>query len=289
MSLFLKASSAIWMVVMAVLAAYGIYSQPIAIEHLLSRFDLMTSLAVFSLIIAGKIMTIYQVNLTLRASGEGRGAIFSWRAYSLADVSKYLPGGIWGIASRIGIYRSAGISFRDGTRILLVETALIILFSLLVGVALLLPVHRFGSPDGSLWIGRILIAACLAAATCVAFRRLGLLPALLATAILILAWLAFGLSFALVATNDPERWMEMAGVFDVGFATGQLAIFAPSGIGVREWVISQLSNVETGEQMRLLVELALAHRLIWIVADFALLLPVALLPLFERFRGVSTE
>ena len=78
--------------------------------------------------------------------------------------------------------------------------------------------------------------------------------------------------------------LEMAGIFNLSFAAGQLAIFAPSGIGVREFVVSFFANTQLTSNARLIVELALAHRLVWLVADFTMLLPLVLLPstVFEK-------
>ena len=51
----------------------------------------------FCLIIFGKVVMFVQVHLTLKAACEDRGVIFSWRAYSIADIAKYIPGGVWGL------------------------------------------------------------------------------------------------------------------------------------------------------------------------------------------------
>lgn len=289
MSLLLKCSSAIWLILMALLAAYGVYRQPIAIDEILARFDIATTLAVLALIIAGKAAMIYQVGLTLSSAEEDRGTVFSWRAYSIADVSKYLPGGIWGIASRIAIYRAAGMPIKRGTGILLIETALIITFSFLIGLALLLMSHFFALSGVAILAWCLLIAVILFALAFGALRRLGGLRVLAATCVLAFAWTAFGASFALIAAEVPSRYLEAAGLFNVGFAAGQFAVFAPSGIGVREWVIANLSGVGTPSDIRLLVELVLAHRIVWMMADFLVFLPIAFFPIGKRSVTRATD
>ena len=285
MSQPLKYLTVLWIALMAGVASFSVYNQPISVEELVSRFDVTTSLVIFALIMLGKLSMVVQVHLTLKAAGEGRGFLFSWMAYSLADVGKYLPGGIWGIAGRLGIYKQANIPIKLGARLVLIETFLIIFYSSAIGLAILLwtGMLDFGTTK------RIVLAfACLLAPfvlTFTFFIRLGIGTVVWTFLILSLTWLAFGVSFALVAGKDLCCEIEMAGIFNIGFAAGQLAVFAPSGIGVREWVISILSHPYEGAATRLIIELALGHRFIWMIADFGMLLLIGLIRFPTNFSG----
>ncbi len=270
-------STKLWVALVVLVAGYGVYRQPISFDEIANRFTLWSVVAALALIVLGKLLTIALVSVALRAAGEDRGWRFAWRVYSIADISKYLPGGIWGIAGRLALYRQAGIDLAKGLRILLVETAILVAFSLAVGLGLLLHARPLAG-TASQWLALASIAASLVALTWILLQQLA--PALVfATSIFtMLAWLAFGASFALVAAESPAAFAELAGLFDIGFAAGQLAIFAPSGIGVRELAVAALSNPATSPPARLLIEVVAAHRLIWIAADFLVLVPALAFP-----------
>lgn len=262
----------IWVGLMVLLGIYSVYQQPIAFDELLARISPGVAVAALTLIVFGKMMTIGLVWFTLRSGAEDRGWRHAWRVYSIADIGKYLPGGIWGIASRLALYKQAGIQLTKGTRLLLAETALLIGFSLTIGVTALL----LGSSIADTWRDVVIIGAMVAVLFAAVAAVLGPLPTSLkiaATAITSVAWIAFALSFAIIASKSPAELLDMGGRFNVGFAAGQLAVFAPSGIGVREFVVASIEGQDGKESGRLLVELVVAHRLIWLVADFVVLLP----------------
>ena len=285
MSQPLKYLTILWIAIIAGVASFSVYNQPISVEELASRFDFITCLVIFALIVFGKSVLIVQVHLTLKTAGESRGFLFSWMAYSLADVGKYLPGGVWGIAGRLGIYKQAKIPIRRGARLVLFETLLVIVYSSAIGLAILLWTGILGFADTK----QIALAlVCLAAPfilTFAFFMSLGLGTVILMFLILSLTWIAFGISFALVASKGLLWEIEMAGVFNIGFAAGQLAIFAPSGIGVREWVISILSRSDGVGTTRFIIELVLGHRVIWMIADFGMLLPLGLMRFPTDFKN----
>ena len=104
-----------------------------------------------------------------------------------------------------------------------------------------------------------------------------------ATSLLIAAWITFGLRFGILFSRGFEDLIRLAGVFNIGFSVGQLAPFAPSGIGVREAIVSLLLREIGSTNLRLMIELVFTHRLIWMVADFLVLLPVTILRRYNRF------
>jgi glycosyltransferase 2 family protein len=270
-----KWSTIIWLAVIAALVAYSIYRQPISVELLRERISFSMVGISLALIVVGKLLTVALVWFSLRFAGEDRGWKFAWRAYSLADISKYLPGGIWGVAGRLAIYKQDGIGLAKSIRLLLTETGVIIIFSLVTGgVAWTLSQSAADIP--AMVGGLVVLTGTLFLAAMIAFPQLPIVLRCLVTLTTASSWIAFGLSFAIVAAPKTEQFLEFSGRHNLGFAAGQLAIFAPSGIGVREFVISWLST-NPSEDMRLIIEYVVIHRLIWIVADVIVLMPILFL------------
>lgn len=260
----------IWIAVLVVGAVYAVYNQLAEFGDILADVHLLSSGLSLVLIVIGKVLTVVLVWSTLRRSGRESSWKFAWRAYSFADIAKYLPGGIWGITSRVAIYKGAGIPIGEGSRVLMVETLLLIAFSFATGVAALLPVVW---PSVVGWVCAIVLLAGLTAVCRFHVAQL-LLPVPYSTLVALLAsWLCFGLSFAVIAIQMSHSILPLIGSFNVGFAAGQLAIFAPSGIGVRELVVGWLSKDTVGATVAFGVKLTLLHRLIWIVADILVFLP----------------
>lgn len=261
--------SALWILLVLAFAIWALIRQPVATADLLSRITLGRGVAALALIVLGKFLVIALVRATLRDVSEERGFFFSWWAYSMADVAKYLPGGIWGFASRLGLYKGDGISLRRGGRALTVESVLVLVFSFGFGAAVL----AFDRAD-TWMLQAAIVPGYLVAAFAVTRLLLPRLTSMRLTMVVAqqtLAWLFFGLSFALVIAvhaNEVANWL---GVFDVGFAAGTAAIFAPSGLGVREGVVGWLAGRDMLVAVRTAVELTVMHRLIWMAADFIVL------------------
>jgi len=261
--------SALWILLVLAVAIWALIRQPVGTADLLSRITLGRGIAALALIVLGKFLVIALVRETLRDVGEPRDVFFSWWAYSMADVAKYLPGGIWGFAGRLGLYKGDGISLRRGGRALTVETVLLLVFSFGLGAAVL------ACDRAVTWmIQAAMVLGYLAVAftvTRICLPRLTLMRLTMVVAQQTLAWLLFGLSFALVIAVNASEVATWLGVFDIGFAAGTAAIFAPSGLGVREAVVGWLAGRDMLVAVRTAVELTVMHRLIWMAADFIVL------------------
>lgn len=261
----------LWLGLVGGFVAWGMISQPLSLQDIASRMSADRLSIALGLIVIGKLLCICLVHMVLLNYGQARGWRFSWYAYSLADIAKYLPGGVWGITGRLHIFRQAKIRLATGGRLILVETLILVLFSFGVGAALLLG-DRFGwSVTGAA------IAAGLVTICCGLVWPLANWPPLQQVAAIagqqVLAWLCFGGSLTILADTGLREQIVLAGAFDVGFAVGTLAIFAPSGLGVREFVLAWLGSEAARTSAQLLVELAVVHRLVWIAGDFLVLLP----------------
>lgn len=252
--LVLAGAAALWLV-----ASYwpAIVAEPVSGWALLLGFGLCLSAKVFSAL---------QVRIALAWVGQPIDLKASFFAYSAADIAKYVPGGIWAIASRLVMYRQLGMGRGPTVKALALEQAWLAGAAAAVGAALYV---------GARWDGPwTLAAACLGVTGwtgLVIVSRYWLPPAaagrtpgsgvLLATQGAL--WLLAGAGFAVL---EPDAdGLLLAGAFCLAFSAGLLVPFAPGGVGVRETVALALlvPMMSTGDAARLL----LVSRGLWIVAD----------------------
>lgn len=210
----------------------------------------------------------------------GRGA----RWFSVGQLGKYVPGGIWPVVGQAELARRGGVTRSDayaGTVLSMVST--------LLGAATLAAVTGLASPNH-----RVAIALLLACGLVVGFGCLAIQPvrcraqlvvdaatrgrlvlpevASLATwtALHIPVWCCFAAvnALAVVALKGPHGagfFVDLAFVTCVSWMAGFVIIGLPGGIGVREAVFVSLMTAPLGAGLA--VTVAVIARLVSIVAD----------------------
>ena len=253
----------VWVVVS--LAAIGwqvtlhwdeIATQPLRLELLAMSFVLTITAKVFSAL---------QVRRSLRQAGIDirEGACFY--AYSMADLAKYLPGGIWGFVGRIALYRALKLDAGTITRALVLEQMWLVGGAVSIGLLLLSFVElgttlRLAAIAAVFaWVAFLFLSRRIATARSGRFAGLGWLVSVQAA-----LWALAGAGFGVLL---PSEVIRASGAFCLAFAAGLLAPFAPSGIGVREAVVAGLVTpaIPVGDVLRALV----LSRVVWIAADAA--------------------
>jgi hypothetical protein len=262
-----------WIFIIFVYVTYMIIKFPHKTLSLFSSINLNLLVYSLVLIVFGKILLIFLVFFFLKAHGQSRSLLFSWQAYSFADIAKYLPGGIWGIVGRISIYRGNKISLIKGTEILIFETVLLIFMFLITGFILILVVkENWYVVLIFLFIFLIILHLLLS----VCLPKFNILERYMVCIIVFLACIFFGFSFAMLFNIANFNLIWSAGQFNISFAVGQIAIFAPSGIGIREMVIAFFPSENLNINKDKIIEIAIIHRLIWFVSDLIIFFPIIL-------------
>ncbi len=207
---------------------------------------------------------------------------------------KYIPGGIWNTVARATDYAAFGFSARALVKYFLVENLLIVGVTFSLGGAMVATLY-----GGSHWvpIGSVVASVGVILLIFTSYNpklrseqrknppASGILAPVICSAIY---WLLLACSFLffiqafpglqLVATN-----MQVVAAFIFSWAIGYIAIFAPQGVGVSEFVTSQLmiSNLNGQAMMAFLV----GFRFIGFFVDNACFLVVHLLRLFTDRDG----
>jgi uncharacterized membrane protein YbhN (UPF0104 family) len=253
------------------------------IAHL-QNFSLISLVLSIVFLVVGKYLLTYLSLWSIE--GQDWRPAFSQMFYinAVTQLAKYLPGGIWHFVGRFGLYRSKGMTTTQSGRTMLVENLWLVLSAFCFGClvsffgqssVILNWLHLPSTPliRGSLFLLFILVwflglfliehfvkLKCQAGAGNLV--RLVLLQAA--------AWLFMGLGFWVILPNgwNWELIGASVGGFALSWVVGYLTIFAPSGLGVREVVLTALLAVYiTPEGAAVYATVA---RLIWIITEIGL-------------------
>ena len=202
------------------------------------------------------------------APGEVRvGWRTNLRIFNLTNLSKYIPLSGANLAVNGVLLNRAGLGGGGAAKALLLVTFWTVAGALAFGAAA--AGRLLGLP---LWPGALLGALGLAGLALVRPERwVGIRGTYAPWRQLsgqVLVWTGYGLMFALVLWTDlaPGDRVVAASAYDLGFGAGLLAIFAPSGVGVREVVVGWTLPALEFEAV---IAAALYARLVVLAADLA--------------------
>ena len=179
------------------------------------------------------------------------------RAYLYSHLGKYIPGKVFIVLARIPPYRKYGVPAKTVTVCFVLENICTILSAGLLFIISLFvfPNETFNSYK---WVTIILIIVffiCLNPAIMNFF--LGLLEKItrregfrvrityrqmvIAVLLFVLNWVVYGTGFYFLACAfhpvPAGQWLYVVGIYSLSCIAGIMAIFSPSGLGVREGII----------------------------------------------------
>lgn len=237
----------------------------------------------------------------LRATGNEVGPLLATRAYFCGHLGKYVPGKAVALVIRGAMVKACGGSAAIGAVTSAFETLLMMGAGLAVGLALF-PTTRWPGivtdyvPPAWEWITPILIVVAVTLALPLislllrkfatimtprdidGVRRPAEIDARLVAAGLLafcVSWALMGLSlgFTLQAVSpgdfDLQDWPMWTGAVALGMSVGFIAIFAPGGMGVREWLLIEILHNQPQVGQRAAVAAAVLLRIVWLVVELA--------------------
>ena len=274
-----------WCLIVVVAAVAFISSRYEELRNPLMMLEAWHLLAGAGLLVGGKIMLAQLARVAL--AGEYRRYHLSRMLLlcSVAQLGKYVPGGIWHLVGRAVIYRTDGLTWSLASRAIARENGWLLLGAVCFGAMMCLlgledqtlaksglppSLLRWAGPGGVglIWIVGVWLSVRLPFVADAALHRFGD-----AVRILILqagAWFLLGASVAVLAPGLPSAptLAVIMGGFAIGWALGYITPFAPAGLGVRE--------VGAAGIMALAIEPAEAAvlvgvaRLLWTVVELGL-------------------
>lgn len=226
--------------------------------HFSIRADaLFLSTLVFVLSYFIQMWAWYLITLRLGIAIPLKETVETW-LYS--QLGKYLPGKVWLFLSRLYFYSSKGKSKKTVTVALYLETATLVMAAGILFLVSLFSLREIPAFSG--WISPPGVVGLLVLALLLLHPRLlqGVLNRVLAffnrerisisityaetlwvLGICVLSWLVGGIGFYLFVDSvfavPLERFLIVAGSLAISSTLGLVALFAPSGLGVREGVL----------------------------------------------------
>lgn len=220
---------------------------------------------------------------------EAVGVLARWRAFFVAQLGKYLPGGVWSLVAQVTMARDLKVSGRKAATATFLTIALSIISAVLTaGIAL-----PFALPSlvGTYWWVFAVIPLLLALLhprvvewwSATAFRllrrpgagvRLTWRVLIRSTVLLVLSWGALGLHFGVLvhalggSDGGVTRWVLSLGVFGLAWVAGFLVVIAPAGAGVREAAL--VLGFAAVLPAATVLAIALVSRVLLVVADVLL-------------------
>jgi len=183
------------------------------------------------------------------------------RIWFVSNLGKYVPGKVWQITAMSALAQREGISpvAATGSALVINLANLLSGFVLVLGGGLRLLDTTTGGRSGAaiavaavLLVGLLLLPTLLPRTAALAGRLTGRnlgIPSLparpiwLATLGTAVAWLLYGLAFALLARGVLPgvrgSLVDTVAVYTISYLAGYLFVPAPGGLGVREWTMVQ--------------------------------------------------
>ena len=166
--------------------------------------------------------------------------------------AKYLPGGIWHVASKLSDLRCKGLEVQGLAKIALFETIIpIVVTFLLGGIVVSALTENYG-----IWRAVAAFSASAAFLFVIGYGWLArircackfLIPKqnfYLSFTVVVIYWAIAGLGFcfyliSLLGLLDASRFFEVWGVYLLSWGVGNVAVFSPQGVGVLEWAVSSM-------------------------------------------------
>ncbi|MGA2468611.1 MAG: lysylphosphatidylglycerol synthase domain-containing protein, partial [Thermodesulfobacteriota bacterium] len=223
-------------------------------------FPLLLSTLIFAFSYFIQIWAWYLITLKLGIAISLSETLGSW-FYS--QLGKYLPGKVWLLLSRYYFYESKGKSKKAISVALYLETVTVIMAAgliFLAAVALYEEARPFYSGNQFWWLSLLFVLAFISIHprilqkilnwTLIKFKReplslsISYLEVLWILLICILSWVVGGIGFYLfvesVFSVSLSHILFLTGALAISSILGLVAIFAPSGLGVREGTLVYL-------------------------------------------------
>jgi hypothetical protein len=197
------------------------------------------------------------------------------RIWSISELARYLPGAIWQVIGRVYMVRPYGISASVSSTSQILEIFTHLLANVLMATVCLLYFGVRRDVDGSARGWLVTAMALVPALAFVLHPRIfyTLVNRVLASIkkppitqrldgrklVVLLGWVLAGLVWQSIAvwliTEDVlglplTKWWVVAGAYSLAWVAGFLAIWAPSGIGVREVVFMTVMMVVLPPQIK---------------------------------------
>ncbi|MCD6356376.1 MAG: hypothetical protein J7L66_03725 [Anaerolineaceae bacterium] len=269
-----------WIAAVIFGAGYYFYRNYITIADYLSSLKVIRIMGSLFFILLGKLLLSDTTRLSTKKINNQMSYKEALSITSITQLGKYLPGGIWHLAGKFGIYKARGIPVKKATQAIIWENGWLLSTAGVIGVFTLLlsseetvcafiPFICTHNLQMLILITvPLLWASFLLGLEKFLFKKINFPDFLLTSTEQILLWVFFGLSLWMIFPPSTAYLPHIIGTFSFSWVAGYVAIFAPGGIGVRELLLSiLLGNIFSSQEV---TAYATVHRLLWVLMEVVL-------------------
>lgn len=248
-----------WIWVIAVLIFVGIYfykNLPEGIEYMKS-IQIKNIIWSVLLMIIGKMAVIELARKSVSRAGWTPSYTHMLSVVTISQLGKYIPGGVWHFAARVNAYKENSLSYKKTAKVMVIENIWLVSGALFFGLFMLMlqsPANHFYSIikidlPSYFWRGFTFALPVFWVITLLILERFfpseerdnALKRVILLMLTQIVIWSAIGSSFFFVFQDiGSANYFFIVGGYALSWVAGYVIIFAPGGIGIREFVLVAL-------------------------------------------------
>jgi glycosyltransferase 2 family protein len=222
------------------------------------------------LLTLGVVLSALSFTILVRSMGYQFTYRDGYHSLNLSQIAAMVPGKIWGFAGLAGLLSARGIPNRDSVLVISLHTLLTLSAAVFVGTCGLIPVIGWAYTLLCLVPAMLLLAGRSWCETLRSYFFMGSSPLPSSLSVLrmlivgVVSWAVVSTCFALLVYSAAGRWpaspLLVASAFAAGYVGGFASFITPSGLGVREGIITVILGPALGSDKTL--ALAIVFRVV---------------------------
>jgi hypothetical protein len=218
----------------------------------------------------GVILSALSFTILVRSMGYQFTYRDGYHSLNLSQIAAMVPGKIWGFAGLVGLLSARGIPNRDSVLVILLHTLLTLSAAVFVGTCGLIPIIGWTYTLLGLVPAILLLAGRSWCDTWRSHFFMGSSPLPSSFSVLhmlligAVSWVVVSTCFALLVHSAVGRWpvspVLVASAFAAGYVGGVVSLITPSGLGIREGIITIILGPALGDDKTL--ALAIVFRVV---------------------------
>lgn len=217
------------------------------------------------LVLVGVMISAFTFVILVRSVGYPFSFQDGYHSLNLSQIAAMVPGKVWGFAGLAGLLLAHGIKKADSAFIIVLHTLLMLSGAVIVSIAAMIP--TIGWPITLLMLLPVLVLLggrnrweglrnrLVPSSSSLPDRSSLLFVVFIGSVSWVITSSAFALLVHYAAPESRFSLLQAGGAFAAGYVAGFLSLISPSGLGVREGVITLILGPEIGAERALAMAL----------------------------------